>query len=138
MGTEVLITKGSPLGGQFSPTCSPVSKSFTLRDLFVSASISGNSLAAELGHYVNVDETPFSSFADENSQSLEPIEESDIHEKSVVAILEVIASNSNAAFEHVRAPEPQGGVQEWWGRKLSGTINNSISSSHCPAIGESL
>ena len=51
MGTEVLITKGSPLGGQFSPTCSPVTNSFTLRDLFARASISGNFLVAELGPY---------------------------------------------------------------------------------------
>ena len=39
---------------------------------------------------------------------------------------------------YVRAPEPQGGVQEWWARTLSGSLNNSQSASGCPAIGESL
>ena len=69
MGTEVLITKGSPLGGQFSPTCSPVSKSFTLRDLFVRASASGNSMAAELGRCLNINESVFSNSSKEVSTS---------------------------------------------------------------------
>jgi hypothetical protein len=61
MGTEVLITKGSPLGGQFSPTCSPVPNFFTLRELFARASISGNSMAAELGRCLTVNESIVSS-----------------------------------------------------------------------------
>jgi len=95
---------------------------FTLRDLYVRASISGNSLVAELGRYLNIDETTFSS-SSENSQSNIPSHERNIHEQALSAILEVITSNSNATFEHVRVPEPQGGVQEWWARMLSGSVN---------------
>lgn len=103
------------------PSAPPVT-AFTLRDLYVRASISGNSLVAELGRYLNIDETTFSS-SSESSQSHIPSHERNIHEQALSAILEVITSNSNATFEHVRAPEPQGGVQEWWARMLSGSVN---------------
>jgi hypothetical protein len=133
-------TTGSPnFGEPISPMrpAVPVT-SFTLRDLYVRASISGNSLAAELGQYLNIDETTFSSSLIENSQLHTSSDESDIHQKALAAILEVVTSNSQSSFEHVRAPEPQGGVQEWWARMLSGSLNNSQSASSCPAIGESL
>jgi hypothetical protein len=138
MGTEVPITKGSPLGGQLPPSCpaTPVTR-FTLRDLYVRASISGNSLAAELGRYLNIDETTFSS-PKENAQSHISNDESDVHERAVAAILEVVTLNSNASFEHVRAPEPTGGVQEWWARMLSGSFINPQPATGRPSIGESL
>jgi hypothetical protein len=136
----VSITPASWNGdGQIIPLqCSAPVTAFTLRDLYVRASISGNSMAVELGRYLNIDETTFSSSSKENSQSHNLSDESDIHEQALAAILEVVTSNSNAMFEHVRAPEPQGGVQEWWARMLSGSVNNSQSASGFPAIGESL
>jgi hypothetical protein len=140
MGTEVSITTGSPsFGEQNSPMRPAVPvKPFTLHDLYARASISGNSMAAELGRYLNIDETTFSSSSKENSQSHTSCDESDVHEQALAAILEVVTSNSHASFDHVRAPEPQGGVQEWWARMLSGSLNNSHSASGCPATGESL
>jgi hypothetical protein len=110
----VLFTKGSPLGGHSFPLCSAVPvNQFTLRDLYVPANISGNSL--------NIDEAIFSSSVIENSESLS---------SSTTSI-------SNASFEYVRAPEPPGGVQEWWARILSGSLNISHSASGCLALGES-
>jgi hypothetical protein len=136
----VSITTGSPsLGDQNSALrLDAPAKPFTLRDLYARASISGNSLAAELGLYLNTDEATFSSSFIENSQSHICYDDSHIHEQALAAIREVIASNSIASFEHVRAPEPQGGVQEWWARMLSGSLNYPQSASGCPAIGESL
>jgi len=123
MGTEVSITTGSPQGGQIPPVLPAVPvKPFTLRDLYVRASISGNSLAVELGQYLNIDGTTFSSSLKENSQIPNPDDETSVHEQALAAILEVVTANSKAAFECVRAPEPQGGVQEWWARMLSGTL----------------
>lgn len=134
----MLITKGSPRGGHISPLCpSALVQTFALRDFFVRGG-SGKSLATELIRYRNIDETTYSSSADENSQSLNSVGESGIHEKALVAIPDFITSNSNTTFEHVRAPEPRGGVQEWWARMLSGSINNPHSTSDCSAIGESL
>jgi hypothetical protein len=135
----VSITTGSPLGEQFS-SLRPAEqiKPFTLRDLYVRASISGNSMAAELGLYLNNDETTFSSSSKENTLSHISSDGSDIHQRALAAILEVVTSNSHASFEHVRAPEPPGGVQEWWARMLSGSLINSQSASGCPATGESL
>jgi len=138
MGTEVSITTGSPFGGQISPArpALPV-KPFTLRDLYERATVSGNSMAAELDRFLNIDETTFSSPSKENSQSRHSNDESDVYERALIAILEVVTSKSNATFEHVRAPEPPGGVQEWWARMLSGSLNNSQSASGCQSIGES-
>ena len=139
MGTEVSITKGSPLGGQPFPSRSVVPvKQFTLRDLYVHASISGNSLAIELDRYLNIDGATFSSSSNEVSQSGISNEESDIHERALAAILEVVTSNSSTTFEYVRAPEPTGGVQEWWARMLSGSLNNPQPTSGYTSIGESL
>ena len=96
---------------------------FTLRDLYVRASISGNSLAAELGRYLNIDESTFAPSSKGNFPSKIFDDETSVHERALAAILEVVTTNSKAAFEFVRVPEPQGGVQEWWARMLSGTIN---------------
>ena len=98
---------------------------FTLRDLYVRASISGNSLAAELGHYLNIDESAFAPPANGNLPTKIVDDETSVHERALAAILEVITTNSKAAIEYVRVPEPTGGVQEWWARMLSGTVNHS-------------
>src|SRR5580704_17538085 len=120
MGTEVSITTGSPQGGQIPPVLPAVPvKPFTLRDLYVRASISGNSLADELGQYLNIDGSTFSSSLKESSLSVQSSDEAEIHSKALDAILEVVIANSKASFACVRAPEPQGGVQEWWTRMLS-------------------
>jgi hypothetical protein len=126
----VSTNEGSPhLGEQASPSSDlePV-KPFTLRDLYVRASISGNSLAAELGHYLNIDDTTFSSTSNGNSQSTTSNDEPSVHEKALAAILEVVTSNSKATFDYVRIPEPPGGVQEWWARMLSGSTSDRQSS----------
>jgi hypothetical protein len=130
----VSSSNGSPsLGEQNSALRSDVPvKPFTLRDLYARASISGNSLATELGLYMITDQTTFSSSSNENSHSHNCYDESHIHEKALAAILEVVTSNSKASFEYVRAPEPQGGVQEWWARMLSGSLSNSQSASATP------
>ena len=132
--------EGSPNFGEQACSSSDVApdKPFTLRDLYVRASISGNSLAAELGRYLNIDDTTFSSSSKGNSQSSISNDEHSVHEQALAAILEVVTSNSKAAFEYVRMPEPPGGVQEWWSRMQSGSMNNSQSSSGRPAIGENL
>ena len=50
-----------PQGRQFSPLPNrELANNFTLRDLYVRASISGNSMAAELGRYLNIDSSTFS------------------------------------------------------------------------------
>lgn len=133
------ITTGSPsLGEQNSSlrSAAPVN-SFTLRDLYVRASISGNSMAAELGRYLNIDETTFSSSPKQNSQYAVSTDEPTVHEQALSAILEVVTAKSNATIEYVRAPEPQGGVQEWWARMLSGSMNNSQTASGLSTTGES-
>ena len=98
---------------------------FTLRDLYVRASISGNSLAAELGRYLNIDENTFASSSKGNLQSEISNDETGVHEQALAAILEVVTTNSKAAFEYVRVPEPPGGVQQWWARMLTGTMNDA-------------
>jgi hypothetical protein len=136
----VSTDEGSPnFGERVSPSSDVVpDKPFTLRDLYVRASISGNSLIAELGRYRNIDDTTFSSSSKGNSQSNISNDEPSVHEQALAAILEVVTSNSRAAFEYVRMPEPPGGVQEWWSRMQSGSMNNSKSSSGRPAIGKNL
>jgi len=96
-----------------------------LRDLYVRASISGNSLAAELGHYLNIDESAFAPSSKGNLPSKTFDDETSVHERALAAILEVVTTNSKAAIEYVRVPEPPGGVQEWWARMLSGTVNHA-------------
>jgi len=97
---------------------------FTLRDLYVRASISGNSLAAELGRYLNIDESTFARSSKVALPSKIFDDETSVHERALAAILEVVTTNSKASIECVRVPEPPGGVQEWWARKLSGTVTN--------------
>jgi hypothetical protein len=110
---------------------------FTLRDLYVRASISGNSLVAELGRYLNIDETTFASSLKGGSEADGANDEACVNERALAAILEVVTSNSKAAFEYVRIPEPAGGVREWWTRMLSGSMNNSQTISISSATGES-
>jgi hypothetical protein len=121
------ITKdSSDPDSQSTPPRSDVpDKPFTLRDLYVRASISGNSLAAELGRYLNIDENTFASSSKGNLQSEISNDETGVHEQALAAILEVVTTNSKAAFEYVRVPEPPGGVQRWWARMLTGTINTA-------------
>jgi hypothetical protein len=126
----VSTNEGSPhFGEQASPSSDLVpDKPFTLRDLYVRASISGNSLAAELGHYLNIDDTTFSSTSKGNPQSTTSNDEPSVHEQALAAILEVVTSNSKATLDYVRIPEPPGGVQEWWARMLSGSTSDRQSS----------
>jgi len=72
---------------------------FTLRDLYVRASISGNSLAAELGHYLNIDESAFAPSSKGNLPSKILDDETSVHERALAAILEVVTTNSKAAIE---------------------------------------
>jgi hypothetical protein len=130
----VPISNGSTVPGEHGSVTSDEKSvdSFTLRDLYVRASISGNSLAAELGRYLNIDENTFSSSSKESSQSQDSIDSASIHEKALAAILEVVISNSTTSIEFVRVPEPQGGVKEWWAQMLSGSLNNSESPTRVP------
>jgi hypothetical protein len=139
MGTAVPTTEGSPLSEPNSPQLPALpAQPFTLRDLYVRASISGNSLAAELGRYLNIDETTFSPSQKENTHPHSASDEPNVHEKALAAILEVVTSRSHATFEYVHAPEPPGGVQEWWARMLSGSLNDSQSATGSPVTGQSL
>jgi len=134
----VSITKDSSEPGShaFSSSIDVPVRPFTLRDLYVRASISGNSLAAELGSYLNVDENTFSPPSKGNSPSQLSDREPSVHERALAAILEVVTTNSKAAFEYVRVPEPQGGVQEWWARMLSGTMNHALTTTEHSTPGE--
>jgi hypothetical protein len=126
----VSTNEGSPNFGERASSSSDAVPNlpFTLRDLYVRASISGNSLAAELGRYLTIDDTTFSSTSKGYSQSNVSNDEHSVHERALAAILEVVTSNSKAAFEYVRMPEPPGGVQEWWARMQSGSTIDSQSS----------
>jgi hypothetical protein len=104
--------------GQIEPA-----HSFTLLDLYERATISGNSLASELGLYLYTYEETVSSAMSDNSQTREILDSVTVHEKALAAIIEVVISNSNSSFDYVRVPEPAGGVQEWWARMLSGSMN---------------
>lgn len=101
--------------------------SFTLRDLYVRASISGNSLATELNTYLNIDKTAFASSSAQDAELNVSSAQPTIHEQALSAILEVVASDVNTTFEYVRVPEPPGGVHEWWARMLSGSMDFSPS-----------
>jgi len=111
---------------------------FTLRDLYVRASISGNSMAAELGRYLNIDESTFSNSSKEISTPNDAVAAPSVHEQALSAILEVVTTTPTPTSQYVRTPAPQGGVQEWWARMISGSVNNSSSTTSCPSIGESL
>jgi hypothetical protein len=133
----VSTNEGSPnFGERASPSGDALpDMPFTLRDLYVRASISGNSLAAELGRYLNIDENTFSSSAKLQLQSKNSNGELSVHEQALAAILEIVTTNAKTAFECVRVPEPQGGVQEWWARMLSGTMNNALTTTDRSTIG---
>jgi hypothetical protein len=118
-----------------SPTIASAT-SFTLRDLYIRASISGNSLTTELESYLNVDETTISSLRKVNPQVHHFNDETDIHEKALAAILEVVTSNSKAAFEFNRIAEPPEGVREWWARLQNGSSKNVQSDAGNSAPGE--
>lgn len=134
----LITTATSVCDEQTNPLPTVTAKSSSnLRDHYVRASISGNSRAAELGRYLNINETTFQS-APTETDSKTSCDESSVHEHSLAPILEVSTSSFNDTFDYVRIPEPQGGVQEWWTRILSGSVYNSQTASGCPAIGESL
>ena len=127
-----------PQGRQlFPPHDNAPSSEFTLRDLYVRANISGNSMAAELGRYLNINESTFSNSSKEIPTS-DAVVAPSVHEQALSAILEVVTATPNATSHYVRTPAPQGGVQEWWARMISGSFNNTSSATSCPAIGESL
>jgi hypothetical protein len=118
-----------PLGREDAQLISNASESqFTLRDLYVRASISGNSMAAELGRYLNINETTFSSST--TNERTHSYSEPSIHERALAAILEVVTTETVATNEYVRTPEPHGGVQEWWTRMISGSVENLPSMSN--------
>jgi len=95
-------------------------------------------MAAELGRYLNINESTFSNSPKEISTSNDAHVAPSVHEQALSAILEVVTTKSNATSQYVRTPAPQGGVQEWWARMISGSVNNTSSATSCPAIGESL
>ena len=100
---------------------------FTLRDLYERALVSGSSLFVELGSHLNTNEVTLSSPTNDSPPSRNSADDATIHEKALAAILDVVVANSQTSFECVRAPEPPGGVQEWWARMLSGSINDTQS-----------
>jgi len=98
---------------------------FTLRDLYERASISGTSLLTELERHVNLGENEASQFPKESSRKTHIADDPTIHEKALVAILDVVVANRPSAFDCVQVPEPPGGVREWWARMSSGSTNHS-------------
>ena len=132
-------TELPPVGRQLVPLRNDeLASNFTLRDLYVRASITGNSMAAELGRYLNIDSSTFSSASTELSPSNEAVAAPTVHEQALSAILEVVTANPTPPSQYVRTSAPQGGVQEWWARMISGSVNNTSSTTSCTAIGESL
>lgn len=128
-----------PHGRQLSPLPNrELANNFTLRDLYVRASISGNSMAAELGRYLNIDSSTFSKTSTELCVPDNAVPAPTVHEQALSAILEVVTANATPPSQYVRTPAPQGGVQEWWARMISGSINTTSSTTSCPSIGESL
>jgi hypothetical protein len=96
----------------------------TLRDLYERASVSGRTLAAELNCALGFDDkAPSPPTVD--SQSRVFIDEPSVHERALAAILEVVATKMSVPSEYVRAPDPPGGVQEWWARMLSGSMREA-------------
>jgi hypothetical protein len=102
-------------------------QSITLRELYERAIISGNTLASELGLYVYTQEECGALATSQSSPSRDLVDCVTVYEKALAAIIEVVISNSNSTFDVVRVPDPPGGVQEWWARMLSGSLNDSQS-----------
>jgi len=104
-------------------------KPLNLRDLYVRASISGNSLTDEIRRYLDVDEMHLPATSREVPQSDGLSDELAAYPKAPAAIFGVNTSNSGASFEHVCGPNPPGGVQEWWTRMLVGPTNGTPATS---------
>jgi hypothetical protein len=94
-------------------------------------------MAAELGRYLNINESTFTNSSKEIPTSIDAPAAPNVHEQALSAILEVVTATPNAVSHYVRTPAPQGGVQEWWARMISGSVNNTSSNPNCPSIGES-
>ena len=86
-------------------------KPLNLRDLYVRASISGNSLTDEIRRYLDVDEMHLPATSREVPQSDGLSDELAAYPKAPAAIFGVNTSNSEASFEHVCGPNPPGGVR---------------------------
>jgi hypothetical protein len=96
-------------------------------------------MAVELDRYLNTDELMFSNFSEADLCSNENFGAPTVQEQALSAILEVVtAAPTTPMSQYVRASTPQGGVQEWWARMISGSVNNTSSTTSCPSIGESL
>jgi hypothetical protein len=123
----VSLTKESSRFGGLAATSGYVAPAptFTLLDLYERASVSGNTLAAELGLYLYTHDETVAIAMEEIAPTRESVDGVSVHEKALAAILEVVIANSESSIDVVRVPGPQGGVQEWWARMLSGTINES-------------
>jgi hypothetical protein len=126
-------TELPPQGRQLSPPRdkAPLSE-FTLRDLYVRASISGNSMAAELGRYLNINESTFSNLSQKISSSNGADAAPTVHEQALSAILEVVTATPKPTSQYVRTPAPQGGVQEWWARMISGSVKPPVGEEPTP------
>jgi hypothetical protein len=125
----VSLTNDSPDGDDQANASGPSApiNSFTLLDLYERARKSGNSLSTELRRYFNIDGVTSSSPSNESDQSNYSVDIATVHERALAAILDVVISNANSSFECIRVPEPPGGVQEWWARMLSGSMNDTHS-----------
>jgi hypothetical protein len=133
-GLEVSLTKGSrSVDGESNASSQNASShSFTLRDLYERATISGNSLASELGLYLYTHDETFSSTPKEQSQSRDSSSIVTVHEMALAGIIDVIVSKSESSMDVIRITELPGGVQEWWARMLSGSMNKSQSAVRVP------
>jgi len=131
LGSAVSTTTGpSNFDGQASASDPNGSaKPLNLRDLYVRASISGNSLTDEIRRYLDVDEMHLPATSREMPQSDGLSDELAAYPKAPAAIFGVNTSNSEASFEHVCGPNPPGGsgmvdanacrTHEWHSRNLS-------------------
>jgi hypothetical protein len=133
-GIEVCVTEDSSKhGNQFSSLrpFEPVNQ-MTLRELYVRTSISSDSAAAELGRYLNIDETTFSSSRGRPHSTVRAADEP-IHELTQGLVEEVAIDTSSTAIEYICAPEPRGGIQQRWARMRRGSVNRSQSSNEFPS-----
>jgi hypothetical protein len=123
----VSITKGSPKLGEDAKPSQPYASvtEDSLRGLYVQTSISRASRAAELGRFLNIDETTFATPKDgrarDHGTTSVPHHESDV----TGPILDAVVADSKADLEYLHVPEPVGGVQQWWARMLIATPSHS-------------
>jgi hypothetical protein len=94
-------------------------------------------MAAELGRYLNIDESTFSNSPKEISNSNDAPAAPTVHEQALSAILEVVTATPKPTSQYLRTPAPPGGVQEWWARMISGSVNNASSTTSRSSTGES-